>query len=100
MTETSDTVDDGPDGRFTATLTKRYEDKLQSVVMALSELAREVARQGKAQPDTLNDDGQDDYLLAAERALHALHWGIANLNADRLVSTAADAHSAVRGRWK
>jgi hypothetical protein len=29
-----------------------------------------------------------------------LTWGLANLNADRLVSAAADAHSAVRGRFK
>jgi hypothetical protein len=89
-----------PDERTVATLTKRYEDRLQSVVMALSELAREVGREGKARPTVLTPDGQVDYLYAAERAIHALHWGIANLNADSLIGTAAEAHNAVRGRWK
>jgi hypothetical protein len=94
MTETT------PDARYIATQTKRYEDKLQAIADDLHEIGRRIAREGKPHRDVINDDGQDDYMLAAERALHALSWGLANLNADRLVSAAADAHSAVRGRFK
>jgi hypothetical protein len=96
----TETTEEAPDARTIATLTKRYEDKLQDIANRLADLAREVSREGKARPTVLNADGQTDYIYAAERAIHALHWGIANLNADSLIGTAAEAHNAVRGRWK
>lgn len=95
------TLDPSEDARYIEKQVKRYEDRLQQLVGDLNELARRVAREGKAQPRTIDGvDDKPDYLDAAGAALHTLNWGIANLNVRNLMDAAADAHNAVRGRYR
>ena len=80
--------------------TERYADSLKKVAGRLRDIAERVEREGKPTVGHLQADGLPDYLWAAQQVVHEIHWGLANAHVDTLLSSAADAHSAVRGRIK
>lgn len=96
----AETTDGLVDQRYADAQAARYDEKLAQTARGLRELADEIEREGKARPASINNDGKADYLWAAEQVIHSLHWGLVNLNVETLLSAAADAHSAVRGRIK
>ena len=67
-----------------------YTERLAGVVDALRRLAVEVEREGRVR-EKASFDGTPRFSSSAESALHALSWGIANLNAPRLIAAAAQA---------
>lgn len=76
--------------RFTQ---ERYEEKRQRLVDKIRELADEVERESRLY-DEPGGNGTPRFASSAERALHTLSWGIANLNAAQLVGVAARADAA------
>lgn len=75
---------------------RHYDSSLASVVRALRDMADRVEREGVPR-DTPGAAGTPRFADAAENALHAITWGLANANADRLISAAAHADAAEAG---
>lgn len=88
------------DDRYASWQAQHYDESLAKLASHIRDLADEVEREGRARTTSVDDDGKPDYLWAARQVIHSLHWGVANLRMDGLLSAAADAHSAVRGRVK
>jgi hypothetical protein len=66
----------------------RYSERLEKVSVALTDLSAQVLREGKPQ--------DRDYVWAAQKVIHDVVWGIANLNLDILVACASDVREAQR----
>lgn len=90
----------GLSDRYAQAQAARYDQTLQALVVNIHRLAEEVECEGQARMPHLEKDGHLDYAYAANRVLHSVMWGLANLNLDGFTSTAQDAHNAVRGRVK
>ncbi len=85
------------DTSFSDSMAASYDRRLATIVQRLRDLADEVERDGKPRPNITRRDGAvvtDDYIGAAANAIHAVTWGVANLNLDGLVATASDVHYA------
>jgi hypothetical protein len=67
---------------------QRYRERLEKVSTALTDLAAQVLREGEPR------DG--DYLWAAQKVIHDVAWGVANLNLDILIASASDARETQR----
>jgi hypothetical protein len=72
-----------------------FEKDVQKIADRLRYLADEVEQAGRATRNpTRTEDPNPDYLRAAERAVHAVVWGVANLSLDGLIASAAEATRA------
>lgn len=97
---TPDEFQSGLDDRWAQAAADQYQRRIEAIAARLHDIAAEVQREGVARVGHVNADGKPDYLWSAQQVLHTVTWGVANLNLDGLLSTAADAQNAVRGRDK
>lgn len=73
-----------------------FERDVVKIAERLRWLADEVEREGKARPNPTRDDPTPDFSRAAERVVHAIMWGMANLSLDSIVNAADEAGRAAR----
>ena len=83
-------VDPGLLDRMAGYQPKRYTDQLTQMCDQLRRLADEIGREGTPHSEQDSVGGTPAYAMAAERAQHALVWGLANVGLHRLTSTAAE----------
>lgn len=88
MTESED--------RFERAMHDTYEKKVAVVVERLRDLADQVAWEGKSREANQYTPNQSDDIDAAQRVVHDVAWGIANLSLDSLITWAATADDAER----
>lgn len=72
----------------------RYHDHVDRVARRLHELADEVQREGDRTDPKIDVPG---FGWAASQVIHAVSWGLANLNRDALVLAAAEADRPALG---
>lgn len=76
-----------------------YAKRLAEVARRLRNLADTVEREGAARQGDIRVGGaypHPDWIRAAERAIHEVSWGVANLNLSELVNAATEAHENAR----
>lgn len=80
---------------YSAVAAGSYDREVAEIAGKLRVIADEVAREGKARRNwTARGDERPDYLLGAQRIVHTVMWGVANLHLDGLVNVAAEVHRA------
>lgn len=84
------------ENRNTANAAARYDEKLRSVADQLRKIADDVEHDGKARVAVTGwRVGEMDYLYPAQRVVHVITWGIANLSLGHLIDAADNYHSVV-----
>lgn len=78
--------------RMAAHQHERYLDRLADIAADLRSLADRVEREGEARP-RFGAPENFDHVTGAAGVVHAVTWGVANLNLDILLADAADADS-------
>lgn len=73
-----------------------YSEQVDKISERLHRLADDVKREGKARNSTY-DIGGLGHITAAQRVLHEVTWGIANLNLNGLLSWAMEADLEKKG---
>jgi len=69
----------------------RFVDRAVEVADALRRLAADVERDARLQPAR---EAQSQHAVVAQRIVHTVTWGVANLHLDMLVTLAGDADGA------
>jgi hypothetical protein len=83
------------DNRYSAVAAERFDAKIAETADRLRHMAEEVERDGRARKNFMRKpDDRPDYIYAAQRVIHTVTWGLANLNLDGLVSVADEVHFA------
>lgn len=69
---------------------RRYTEQLAQMAASLRRLADDIESEGTPRSDQDGIGGTPAYAMAAERAQHALAWGLANTGLHRLTGAAAE----------
>jgi hypothetical protein len=80
------------DERYARNQDERYHEKIAEMARRLRTLADDIERKGNARE--FKSVLTPRHVNAATNVVHALAWGMANLNADGLVQAAGDADGA------
>lgn len=85
------------DRSYSAVTSRFYAKQVADVVRRLRGLADEVEREGRARPGVMGrQDGRPEYVHSAQQIVHAVTWGLANLNLDGVISAGNEADQAAR----